>query len=312
MQTQYTDESLIQDWTGFTNHTIHVNGTELHYVDGGSGIPIICLPGWPQTWYSYRNIALPLAEDYRVIVVDIRGMGSSAAPSSGYDKKTMAADIHELILQLGLKQAFVLGHDIGGMVAVSLAYNFPESVSGLILADGLHPSEGMLQMPLIPASGTFSDKINPEQPYTWWMGFNQIKGLPEKLLEGRYRHLLDWLFHYVMTDDRKISDFEKEVYASVYNQPERIRASNAWYQAFHQDIEDAESYRKLPMPVLGIASNVSYRFYQYALPSTAEQYELVHLADTGHYMFEENPEDVLKVVLDYLDRMNSFEIPAEE
>lgn len=307
MENQYTDESLIQHWNGFTNHTIDVNGTSLHYVDGGNGIPIICLPGWPQTWYSYRNIALSLAENYRVIVVDIRGMGSSATPLSGYDKKTMAADIHELILQLDLKQAVVLGHDIGGMVAMSLAYNFPESVRGLILADGLHPSEGMLQMPLIPAPGTFGEKINTEQPYTWWMGFNQIKGLPEKLLEGRFRYLLDWLFHYVMTDDRKISDFEKDVYASVYNRPERIRASNAWYQAFHQDIEDAESYRKLDMPVLGIASNVSYGFYQYALPSAAEQYELVHLADTGHYMFEENPKAVLKAVRDYLKRVDSAE-----
>jgi len=307
MENQYTDESLIRDWNGFTHHIIDVNGTSLHYVDGGTGIPIICLPGWPQTWYSYRNIALSLAENYRMIVVDIRGMGSSATPLSGYDKKTMAADIHELILQLGLEQAFVLGHDIGGMVAMSLAYNFPESVRGLILADGLHPSEGMLQMPLIPAPGTFGEKINPEQPYTWWMGFNQIKGLPEQLLEGRFRYLLDWLFHYVMTDEGKISDFEKEVYAAVYNQPERIRASNAWYQAFHQDIEDARSYRKLSMPVLGIASNVSYGFYQYALPSAAEQYELVHLADTGHYMFEENPEAVLKAVLDYLKRVDSAE-----
>lgn len=302
MENPYTDESLIQHWNGFTNHSIDVDGTSLHYVDGGSGIPVICLPGWPQTWYSYRNIALPLAEHFRVIVVNIRGMGSSAAPLSGYDKKTMAADIHELILQLDVKQAVVLGHDIGGMVAMSLAHNFPESVSGLILADGLHPSEGMLQMPLIPAPGTFGDKINPGQPYTWWMGFNQIKGLPEKLLEGRFRHLLDWLFHYVMTDERKISDFEKEVYASVYDQPERIRASNAWYQAFHQDIEDARSYRKLSIPVLGIASNVSYGYYQYALPSAAEQYELVHLTDTGHYMFEENPDAVLKAVFDYLKK----------
>lgn len=308
MENRYTDESLIQNWKGFTNHSIDVNGTSLHYADGGSGIPIICLPGWPQTWYSYRNIALPLAEHFRVIVVDIRGMGSSATPLSGYDKKTMATDIHELILQLGLKKAVVLGHDIGGMVAMSLAYNFPESVSGLILADGLHPSEGMLQMPLIPAPGTFGEKINPEQPYTWWMGFNQIKGLPEKLLEGRFRHLLDWLFHYVMTDDRKISDFEKEVYASVYNQPESIRASNAWYQAFHQDIEDGKRYQKLTVPVLGIASNVSYGFYQYALPFTAEQYELVHLADTGHYMFEENPEAVLKAVFDYLKKWNPEKI----
>ncbi len=300
MNTQYTDEELIKNWEGFTNHTINVNGIEFHYVEGGSGSPLVCLPGWPQTWYSFHRIAPQLAKHFRVFVVDIRGMGSSATPDSGYDKKTMASDIYNIILQLGLQQAFVLGHDIGGMVAMSLAYNYPQVVSGLIVADGLHPNEGMLQMPLIPAAGTFGDKIDPVHPYTWWMGFNQVRGLPEKLLEGRYYDLLDWLFRYVMVDESKMSEFEKEAYAAVYNQPERIRASNAWYQAFSQDIEDIKGYEKLTMPVLGIASNVSYGFYQYALPMAAEEYELVHLPDTGHYMFQENPDAVAEIISSYL------------
>ncbi|MBS7562907.1 alpha/beta hydrolase [Mucilaginibacter sp. Bleaf8] len=297
MQNKYTDEELILHWPGFSNHYVEVNGISLHYVDGGSGPALVCLPGWPQTWYSYHNLAPALAQYFRVIVVDIRGMGSSATPPDGYDKKTMATDIYELIQQLGLEQVYLFGHDIGGMVAMSLAFNYPQVVAKLIVADGLHPSEGMMQMPLMPAADTFGDKIDTRRPYTWWMGFNQVKGLPEQLLEGRYRYLLDWLFHYVMVDDSRISDFEKEIYAAVYNQPERIRASNAWYQAFNQDIEDSKEYSRLSMPVLGIASNVSYGFYQFALPALAEQYELIHLADTGHYMFEENPEAVIEIII---------------
>lgn len=300
MQSEYTDQELIQSWEGFTNNYVEVNNTQLHYVDGGSGPALICLPGWPQTWYSYHRIAPELAKHFRVIIVDIRGMGSSAMPPSGYDKKTMATDVHELILRLGLEQVYLLGHDIGGMVAMSLAFNYPQTVAKLIVADGLHPSDGMTQMPLVPAAGTFEDKIDLQRPYTWWMSFNQVKGLPEKLLEGRYRYLLDWLFHYVMVDDSKMSDFEKEVYAAIYNQPERIRASNAWYQTFTQDMEDAKAYGRLPMPVLGIASNVSYGFYQFALPAVAEHYELTHLANTGHYMFEENPEVVSKTIIQFL------------
>ncbi len=300
MQIQYTDQELIKHWDGFTSHTIAVNGTQLHYVDGGEGPALICLPGWPQTCYSYHKVAPTLAEHFRVIIVDIRGMGSSATPASGYDKKTMATDIYHLIQYLGLQQVYILGHDIGGMVAMSLAFNYPEIVAKLIVADGLHPSESMMQMRLLPAPGTFGSKIDNQQPYTWWMSFNQVKGLPEQLLEGRYRFLLDWLFSYVMIDDSKMSDFEREVYAAVYNQPERIRASNAWYQTFNQDIEDAKSYNQLQMPVLGIASNVSYGFYQYALPMLAAQYQLVHLADTGHYMFEENPEAVSEAIIGFI------------
>jgi len=301
IEDQYSDEQLIKQWPGFKNQYATVNGVSLHYVDsGGTGVPLICLPGWPQTWYSYLNIGLALAEKYRVLVVDIRGMGTSGKPDSGYDKKTMAKDIYELIRQLGLGKVHLLGHDIGGMVAMSLAFNYPDCIEKLVVMDGAHPSEGMLQMPLIPPLGTFNKKMTAEAQYVWWMGFNQVKGLPEQLLEGRFRYLLDWLFAYVMIDETKMSAFERGLYASAYNQPESIRASNAWYQTFTQDIEDGKSYQQLSMPVLGIGSNVSYNFMKMGLPYVAKNCEVISLPDSGHYMIEEQPEKVLAAVLPFL------------
>ena len=297
---QYTDQALIKQWPGFENKYIHVNGVDLHYVDGGKGMPLICLPGWPQTWYSFRNIAPVLAQKYRVLVVDIRGMGTSGKPESGYDKKTMAKDIYELIRQLGLEKVHLLGHDIGGMVAMSVAFNYPESIEKLVLMDGAHPSEGILQMPLIPPLGTFNKKMTGDAQYVWWMGFNQVKELPEKLLAGRFQYLLDWLFAYVMIDETKMTAFEREVYASAYNQPESIRASNAWYQTFTQDIEDGKVYQQLTMPVLGIGSNVSYNFIKMGLPYVAKNCQVTGLPDSGHYMNEEQPEKVLEAVLPFL------------
>jgi pimeloyl-ACP methyl ester carboxylesterase len=297
---QYSDEELIKQWPGFENKYATVNGVALHYVEGGTGMPLSCLPGWPQTWYSFKNIAPALAERYRVFVVDLRGMGTSGKPESGYDKKTMATDIYELITQLGLEKVHVLGHDIGGMVAMSLAFNYPESIERLVLMDGAHPSEGILQMPLIPPLGTFKDKMTGEAQYVWWMGFNQVKGLPEKLLEGRFQYLLDWLFAYVMIDETKMPAFEREVYASAYNQSESIRASNAWYQTFTQDIEDSKAYEQLTMPVLGIGSNVSYNFIKMGLPYVAKDCTVVGLLESGHYMNEEQPEKVLEAVIPFL------------
>jgi len=302
IEDQYSDEQLIKQWPGFKNQYATVNGVSLHYVDsGGTGVPLICLPGWPQTWYSYLNIGLALAEKYRVLVVDIRGMGTSGKPDSGYDKKTMAKDIYELIRQLGLGKVHLLGHDIGGMVAMSLAFNYPDCIEKLVVMDGAHPSEGMLQMPLIPPLGTFNKKMTAEAQYVWWMGFNQVKGLPEQLLEGRFRYLLDWLFAYVMIDETKMSAFERGVYASAYNQPESIRASNAWYQTFTQDIEDGKSYQQLSLPVLGIGSNVSYNFMKMGLPYVAKNCEVIGLPDSGHYMIEEQPAKVLAAVLPFLN-----------
>jgi len=298
---KFSDDELIQDFTGFSNHYATVNGVRLHYVDGGAGETIICLPGWPQTWYSYRNIANELSKTHRTIVVDLRGMGTSDMPESGYDKKTMADDIKQLIHLLGLKKVTLIGHDIGGMVAMSLAFNHPEVVEKLIIADGLHPNEGMLQMPLLPAPGTFGEKMDTQMPYAWWMGFNQVKGLPEKILEGRFRFLIDWLFDYVMIDETKMTEKERSIYAEAYNDAGRISASNAWYQTFGQDIEDSKTYQQLQMPVLGIGSNVSYQFMQVAMPYFCQNVHLVALSKGGHYMFEETPWQVIEAIYNFLN-----------
>lgn len=297
---QYSDEELIKKWPGFVNQYAIVNNVKLHYVTGGSGEPLICLPGWPQTWYSYHPLAQNLAKSFRVIIIDIRGMGSSDKPTGGYDKKTMAADILGLVQLLELDKVHIMGHDIGGMVAMSFAFNYPEYTDKLIVLDGTHPSEGMMQMPLIPAPGTFNEKMDAQMPYAWWMGFNQVKGLPEKLLEGRFHLLLDYLFEYVMIDGSKMSGFDRALYAAIYNDADSIRASNAWYQTFPQDIEDAKTYQLLTMPVLGIGSYVSYQYMKMGLPYVAKDPEVIGLMDSGHYMYEEHSEQVIEAVINFL------------
>lgn len=269
-------------------------------MEGGSGAPLICLPGWPQTWYSYHPVATEIAKAYRVIIVDIRGMDSSEKPESGYDKKTMATDILGLVRQLGFTKVHIMGHDIGGMVAMSFAFKHPEFTEKLIVLNGSHPGEGMMQMPLIPAAGTFTEKMDAAMPYAWWIGFNQVKGLPEKILEGRFQYLLDWLFHYVMIDDNKMSSFEREVYASVYNEAESIKASNAWYQTFTQDIEDAKTFQQLTKPVLGIGSYINYNYMLMGLPYVAKDVNVIGNLDSGHYMCEEKPEQVIDAVFSFL------------
>ena len=300
-QAQYSDKELVKQLPGFTSHLITVNNIQLHYVSGGTGQPLICLPGWPQTWYSFHKVMPELAKKYTVIVVDIRGMGSSDKPFNGYDKKTMAKDIFELIQKLGIKKPHVLGHDIGGMVASSFAFNYPHALDKLIVMDGAHPSEAMREMRLLPMPGTFEDKIDNKFPFLWWMAFNQVKELPEKLLKGRFRYLLDWLFSYVMLDDAKMSDFEREVAAHHYNQPENIRASNAWYQAFEQDIKDMNTYPNLQMPVLGMASESSYEFMKQGLPYIAKNVEVIKVEASGHYFNEENPQAVIDALFHFLN-----------
>ncbi|MGH8653431.1 MAG: alpha/beta fold hydrolase [Gammaproteobacteria bacterium] len=124
-----------------------------------------------------------LAKRYRVIVVDIRGMGSSDKPAGGYDKKTMAQDVYALVRQLGYEKVNIAGHDIGSMVAFSFAANHPEATTKLALLDVAHPDESLYDIKMLPEEGKFGAKVDAAHPiYPWWFAMHQVNELPEKLM----------------------------------------------------------------------------------------------------------------------------------
>ena len=100
---------------GFTGRNAEVNGVKLHYLIGGKGSAAVVLHGYAQTSHMWNPILPELADNHTVIVPDLRGAGDSSKPESGYDKKSMAVDIHDLVTSLGIKRASVVGHDIGLM-----------------------------------------------------------------------------------------------------------------------------------------------------------------------------------------------------
>src|SRR6185312_15100912 len=73
----------------FFHHLAPVNGIQLHYVIGGHGPPIVLLHGYPETWYEFRHVMPALAKNYTVIAPDLRGLGDSSKPPSGYDGKSV-------------------------------------------------------------------------------------------------------------------------------------------------------------------------------------------------------------------------------
>ena len=145
-----SDAALVRSLPGFENGYADVNGTRLHYVAGGKGAPLFLLPGWPQTWWEFHRMMPALAAQFRVIAVDLRGMGGSGKPMTGYDKKTMAKDIFELARHLGYEKVNIAGHDIGSMVAFSFAANYPETTLKLALLDVPHPDEFFAKLTLLP------------------------------------------------------------------------------------------------------------------------------------------------------------------
>lgn len=284
-----SDASLARSLGGFTSEMAQVNGVKLHYVVGGKGPLLVLLPGWPQTWWEWHKMMPELARTHRVVSVDLRGMGGSDKPEGGYDKKTMAADIAALIRHLDGGKADVVGHDIGSMVAYSVAATAPDVVRKLVLVDVAPPEKSLATWPMLPGVGTFGDKVGDgSHAYVWWFAFHQVKGLPEQLMaDGRIRLEQNWFFHYLTKDETSINAFDRDVYQAAYTSPAAIRAGDAWYQAFPQDIVDDEAYGKLTMPVLAVGGP-GYGWLQAVMGPRASDLKVVR-ADSGHFIPEETP-----------------------
>ena len=123
------------DNTTFSHHTASVNGIQMHYVIGGKGDPVVLLHGWPQTWYEWRHVMPVLAKNYTVIVPDLRGLGDSSKPATGYDGNTTAEDVYQLVNQRGFNKIYLVGHDVGADTAYSYAAVHPNNVSKLVILD---------------------------------------------------------------------------------------------------------------------------------------------------------------------------------
>jgi pimeloyl-ACP methyl ester carboxylesterase len=290
-----TDAELVRSLKGFHSGDGEVNGIHLHYVAGGTGTPLILLPGWPETWWQYHKIMPLLARHFHVVSVDIRGMGLSSKPVDGYDKKTMAKDIHELVRHLGYDKVDIAGHDIGSMVAFAYAAQFPQATLKLAMMDVPHPDDGWMKIPLLPQVGRFGAKIDDLHPaYPCFFAFQQVKGLPERLLEGRTDIYLNFCVDYLTKDSASIDAFDRKVYTTHYS----VRAGDSWFQAFPQDVLDAKQYPKLEMPVLGLAS-INYEGLKASLEPKASDVRMVKVDNSGHFFPEEQPEATAKALTDF-------------
>ncbi|WP_231929497.1 alpha/beta fold hydrolase [Gillisia sp. Hel1_33_143] len=276
---------------GFSSYFLKVNGTSIHYVQGGSGEPLVLLPGWPQTWWSYHHIMPSLAETYTVIAIDLRGMGDSDKPKEGYTKKNMAGDIKELVVALGYDRSHIVGHDIGANVAYSFAVNHPDRINKLILLDTPPPDENMYKLPMLPVGLPV---------YPWWVAFNQLNNLPSQLLEGRFELLLNHLLDQLLINKDAITDFDRSVYNHHYNNRENISASNAWYQTFGEDIAEQKTYPKIKNPTKGIASSTTLGILENFLSQNVINYEIMEIEGCGHFLPEEKPEQIAKAISDFL------------
>ena len=254
----------------------------MHVVVAGEGPPVLLLHGWAETWVTWRRVIPRLAAaGYTVVVPDLRGFGDSARPVSGYDKKTIAAEVVGLMHELGYDRFDVAGHDLGAPVAYALARFHAPKVTAVALLDapvaGIPPWEEL--------------KVSPR---LWHWTFYNVPDLPEALIAGRERLYFSW-FYRQSAVDVDAADGALDDIVAAYSQPGALRAGLAWFRAFDQDARDNAGYAqdRLSMPVLalgGSGGNSDIPLRQMKL--AAQQVEGGVLADCGHWIPMERPAEL--------------------
>jgi pimeloyl-ACP methyl ester carboxylesterase len=268
----------------FSHHMATVNGIQMHYVMGGQGDPVVLLHGWPETWYAWRHIMSALAQNYTVIAPDLRGLGDSSKPPTGYDGKTVAEDIHQLVTQLGFNTIFLVGHDIGTWVAYPYAAEHPTEVEKLVIME-------------VPPPGFFPPELIP-----WWFVFNQTPDVPEALVEGKEMEYLSWFYQNLAYNPSAITQEAINEYVSRYSAPGGMRAGFEYYRAFPEDAMQNQNYSQtmLTMPVLALGAGYIPAFGGISNPlpvlgmqQLAENVQGIIVPNSGHYIPEEQPQFVI-------------------
>ena len=272
---------------GFKSLTTQVNGIKLHYVIGGKGEPLVLIHGFGQNWYMWDRILPDLAGHFTVIAPDLRGVGGSDKPATGYDKKTLSTDIHELVKQLGYSKANVAGHDIGLMVAYAYAAQFPADVKKLALLDALIPG-------IDPSWSEYWAKA-------WWWGFFGWKPSGE-IVAGKERMFLTNFWPEVGYIKDPFTKAEKEEFIRAYATPGGAAGSFRWFAAFPQDVKDNAvlTQHKLPMPVMSLGGDHSTGgFLGDVARKVATNVKEVKVKDAGHWLVQEQTLQVKTALLDF-------------
>jgi len=275
---------------GFHAQQIATNGTTLHVRVGGHGPAVVLLHGFGDTGDMWAPLAAALAKDHTVVVPDLRGMGLSAHPDSGYTKKNQAVDIAGVLDTLKIEKADLVTHDIGNMVGYAFAAQYPARVTRWVAMDA----------PL-PGIGDWDTIIR--DPRLWHFNFRGPD--EERLVAGRERIYLDRFWDELSANPKSIDAATRNHYAALYARPHAMHDAFEQFGAFTQDASDNKELLakggKLSMPVLAIGAEKSFN------TAMADDIRFVAtnvtgavIPNSGHWLMEEQTAATVAAILGFL------------
>jgi len=238
---------------GFSNENIEAGEVRVFARRAGSGPPLLLLHGFPETHVMWRDVAPNLAQEFAVICADLRGYGSSSCPASApdhhpYSKRTMAADMVNVMAALGFSEFAVAGHDRGGRVAYRLALDHPERVTRVAVLDVL-PTE---------VAWAHAD-ANFALGYWPWSVLAQASPLPERMLSQIAEAVVGNALDTWGPNIREVPASVRRAYAEALRDPAHAHAICEEYRASAtidrlHDRADVDSGRRIRCPLLALWS----------------------------------------------------------
>jgi haloacetate dehalogenase len=276
------------------HHRVVANGILQHYVEAGSGPPVVLLHGFPETWYAWRHQIPVLGQHYRLIVPDLRGYGATEKALAGYDKRTMANDIRALMDVLGIEKAAIIGHDRGARVGTRFAKDHPEATARFAALDN------------IPTRFIFEGMNANFAQAAWFFLFQGVRDLPEALIQGREEIWLRFILTSWTYNPEALNDADIATYVRAYAQPGGLRGAFEDYRAWREDLaqDQADKETKITCPTLALWGSEfqGAKILDMAAiwRDLADDLSTVPIARSGHLPHEEQPEAVNAALLQFL------------
>jgi pimeloyl-ACP methyl ester carboxylesterase len=272
-----------------TEH-IKADGATIYVRVAGKGPAVVLLHGFGDTGDMWAPAAKVLVKNHTVVVPDLRGMGLSGHPEGGYDKKTQARDIAQVLDRLKIEKADLVTHDIGNMVGYALAAQYPDRITKWVVIDapipGIGPWEEILKSPLL-----------------WHFNFRGPD--VDRLVKGRERIYLDRFYNELSAHPKSIDEATRNHYARLYARPGNMHYAFEQFAAFAQDAKDNKVFaeKKLTMPILALGAEKSFGDQQAAIMRhVGNNVEGGIITNSGHWIMEEQPQQTVAKIKAFLDK----------
>src|ERR1700692_1424083 len=275
-----------------THHEVELNGTRLHYVSAGNhGSPVLLVHGFPETWWTFREVIPLRASSHRVFAVDLRGFGDSDNEAGEYDSKTSAEDLHLLIGELNVGPVHLTGQDISGATVFRLATTHPEDVLSFTAIEMGLPGFGLEKLADVTHGGT------------WHIGVLAAPGIPEMLLAGREREFLgQFAFPAMSATPGAITHTDIDEFVRTYSRPDGWRGAIGLYRSMLEEGDEIATLvadHKLNIPVLAIGAGGGELTFATMSQVSSDPVRSVTLEGVGHYAALEAPDKVAPALLDF-------------